>query len=202
MILLYFYRMKRLLIFTAIVIMIPACAILSELTALTKCEFSFHSAQDPLVCGIDVNSRQSFTDFSFLDGQKIAANILNGTLPFHITANIEVKNPGVSTAAVNSIQWITFIDDIQVAQGTVSDRVEVAPSGGVSMIPIRIQTDLFEYLEGDNPRTMLNFALNLVDAGNQPTRLSMKIKPSVLIGNQPVVYPGFFTISKEFRSGN
>ena len=47
-----------------------------------------------------------------------------------------------------------------------------------------IQTDLFDYLEGDNPRTMLNFALNLVDAGNQPTRLSMKIKPSVMIGAQ------------------
>jgi len=194
--------MKRLLIFTSIVLMVPACSILTELTALTKCEFSFHSAQDPGVCGININNRQSFTDFSFLDGQVIIRNVLKGTLPFNITANIEVKNPGVSTAAVNKIQWIAFIDNIQVAQGTVSDRIEVAPAGGTSIIPINIQTDLFEYLEGDNPRTMLNFALNLVDAGNQPTRLSMKIKPSVLIGGQSVIYPGFFTVSKEFRSGN
>ena len=76
--------MKKLLIFTSIVLMVPACSILTELTALTKCEFSFHSAQDPGICGIDINNRQSFTDFSFLDGQVIVRNVLKGTLPFNI----------------------------------------------------------------------------------------------------------------------
>jgi len=194
--------MRKLLIYTSILLLIPGCSILTELTAFTKCEFSFHSAQNPSVCGINVTNRSSFSDFSFLDGQKIAGNLLNGTLPFAITANVEVVNPGATTAAVNSIEWIAFIDDIQVAQGALADRVEVAPGGGKSMIPIRIQTDLFDYLEGDNPRTMINFALNLVDAGNQPTRLSMKIKPSVMIGGQSVYYPGFFTLTQEFSSGN
>ena len=194
--------MRKLLIFTSILLIIPGCSILTELTAFTKCEFSFHSAQNPSVCGINVTNRRSFSDFSFLDGQKIAGNLLKGTLPFAITANVEVVNPGATTAAVNSMEWIAFIDDIQVAQGALSERVEVASGGGKSMIPIRIQTDLFNYLEGDNPRTMINFALNLVDAGNQPTRISMKIKPSVMIGGQSVYYPGFFTITKEFRSGN
>jgi len=32
-------------------------------------------------------------------------------------------------------------------------------------------------------------------------KLGMKIKPSVLIGGQPVYYPGYFTIDQEFRSG-
>ena len=194
--------MRKLLILTLVIILVPGCALLTELTALTKCEFSFHSAQDPSVCGVDVSTKRSFSDFRFVDGQIIAANILKATLPFTITANVEVKNPGTMTAAVNAIEWIAFIDDVQVAQGVVNERIEVAPSGGRSIIPVIIRTDLFDYLEGDNPRTMINFALNLVDAGNQPTRLSMKIKPSVLIGGQSVYYPGFFTISKEFRSGN
>ena len=194
--------MRKLLIYAFILLLFPGCSILSELTALTKCEFSFHSAQNPSVCGIDISNRRSYSDFGLMDGQVIAGNLLKGTLPFGITANVEVMNPGVNTAAVNSIEWIAFIDDIQVAQGTVTDRIEIAPGGGKSMIPVRIQADLFDYLEGDNPSTMLNFALNLVDAGNQPTRLSMKIKPSVVIGGQSVYYPGFFTITKEFSSGN
>ncbi len=196
-------RITALTILVSFLLLGPqGCSILSELTALTKCEFSFHSAQDPSVCNIDITQRRSFSDFSLLDGQVILGSLMRESLPFAITANIEVKNPGASTAAVNSVAWIAFIDDIQVAQGTVNNRVEVAPGGGVSMIPVRIQTDLFDYLEGDNPRTMLNFALNLVDAGDQPTRLSMKIKPSVLIGSQSIQYPGYFTITKEFTSGN
>lgn len=194
--------MKKLLILVSIIVILPGCALLTELTAFTKCEFSFHSAQDPVVCGVNVTTKRSFSDFSLMDGQRIATNILTGTLPFTITANLEVKNPGGATAAVNAVEWIAYIDDIQVALGTVSNRVEVAPGGGTSMIPIRIGADLFDYLEGDSPRTMINFALNLVDAGNQPTRLTMKIKPSVQIGAQSIYYPGYFTIAKEFSSGN
>lgn len=193
--------MKRVSAFLIIVISISSCAILSEFTALTKCEFRFQSAEKPTISGIDVMTKKSITDFSFMDGQMVVANILRGTLPFAITANVEVKNPGVTTAAVNEIEWIAFIDDIRISDGVIASRVEILP-GATSAVPIRIQTDLFEYLEGDNPRTMLNFGLNLVDAGGQPTRLSMKIKPSVLVSGQQVSYPDYFTIEHEFSSGN
>lgn len=193
--------MKRVSAFLIIVISISSCAILSEFTALTKCEFRFQSAEKPTISGIDVMTKKSITDFSFMDGQMVVANILRGTLPFAITANVEVKNPGVTTAAVNEIEWIAFIDDIRISDGVIASRVEILP-GATSVVPIRIQTDLFEYLEGDNPRTMLNFGLNLVDAGGQPTRLSMKIKPSVLVSGQQVSYPDYFTIEHEFSSGN
>jgi hypothetical protein len=194
--------MKRIIASFIVLLTITGCAILNELTALTRCEFRFHSAGDVRLSGIDVMSKQSFSDFSFLDGQALISNILKGTLPLAITANVEVRNPGPATAAVNRIEWIAFIDDIRVSEGVIADRVEVAANGGTAIVPIRIQTDIFEYIEGDNPRTMLNFGLNLVDAGGQPTRLSMQIKPTVLIGGQQVTYPGYFTIEKEFSSGN
>ena len=194
--------MKKYLIIVPLVITLSSCSVLTEMAALTKCEFSFHSATDPAVAGIDISRKTSWTDFNLLDGQKVVASIIQGTLPFEIVANVEVRNPGSLTAAVNSMEWIAFIDDIQVATGTITDRIEVAGAGGRSMIPVRVRTDLFQYLEGDNPRTMINFALNLVDARNQPTRFSMKIKPSVMIAGQPIYYPGYFTITKEFRSGS
>jgi len=181
---------------------LSGCSILSEITAFTRCEFSFHSAADPSLSGINISNKQSFQDFRLMDGQVLLSNIARGTLPFSVIANVEVRNPGTTTAAVNAIDWIAFIDDVQVAEGTVSDRVVVAPGGGKSIIPIQIRTDLFRYLEGDNARTMLNFALNLVDAGGQPTRLSMKIKPSVMVGSQSIYYPGYFTIDRVFTSGN
>lgn len=194
--------MKKVSILLFLLLSLSGCAILSELTALTKCEFRFHSAQNPRLSGIDVMRVKSFSDFSFMDGQLLLTNIIRGTLPFSITANIEVKNPGPVTAAVNRIEWIAYIDDVQISDGIVSDRVDIMPNGGTSVIPINIQTDLFKYIEGDNPKTMLNFGLNLVDAGGQPTRLSMQIKPSVIISGQSVSYPGYFTIAYEFSSGN
>jgi len=185
-----------------VLLLATGCSVISELTAFKKCEFSFRSLQDPRLCGIDMSDKRSFSDFSLWDGQLIATNLIKGSMPFEITVNVEVYNPGPAKAEVSSIRWIAFIDETEAAQGVVNKRVEVAPGGGRALVPIPVQTDLFKFLEGDNPRTMFNFALNLLDAGDQPTRLSMKIRPSVMIGRQVVEYPGYFTITEEFRSGD
>ena len=193
--------MRKLLIFATAVFLLNSCSILSELAAFTSCEFRLHSFQDPEACGIDISQLSSWSDFTFMEGQAVAGQLLQKRLPFEITVNVEVRNPGTSMAAVNSIQWIAFLDELQLAQGTVSQRVEVQPSGGVNKIPIRVQADLFDYLEGDNPRAMLDFALTLINAGDQSSQVSLKIKPSVLIGTQEIQYPDYFTITKEFKSG-
>jgi len=194
--------MKKLSTLIALILLIHGCSLLNELIAFTKCEFRLHSLQQPAVCGIDISQKNSWSDFSFMEGQAIAGKLLQKSLPFDITVNIEVRNPGTSLAAVNAIQWIAFIDDLQVAQGILQERVEIPPSGGTNKIPLRIHADLIDYLEGDNPRAMLNFALNLLNAGDQDSQVSLKIKPSVLIGTQEVQYPDYFTITKEFKSGD
>lgn len=194
--------MKKLLLLATTVLLLNSCSILNEMIAFTKCEFRLHSLQDPEACGIHLSQKSSWSDFSFMEGQAVASQLLQKKLPFEITVNVEAKNPGTTMAAVNSIQWIAFIDDLKVAQGTLSERVEIQPSGGISKIPIQVKADLFDYLEGDNPRAMLNFALNMLNASDQSSQLSLKIKPSVLIGTQEVQYPDYFTITKEFKSGN
>jgi hypothetical protein len=194
--------MKNSIIFATLLLLLPGCAALNELTAFSKCEFSLYSMENPIIGGIEIGSKSDFTEFSFREGQVIVSHILRGTLPFTITVNVEARNPGTNPAAVNSIEWIAYIDKIQVASGTVSERVEVAPAGGRALIPVEMNADLFDYLEGDSPRTMINFAMNLIGSGEQPTQLTMKIKPSVLVGGKDMVYPGYFTITKEFSSGN
>ena len=194
--------MRKIALFTAVVLFLSSCSMLSELVAFTKCEFRLLSLQEPEVCGINVSQKSTWSDFSFMEGQTLAAQVMQKRLPFEITVNVEARTPGTTVAAVNSIQWIAMIEDLQLAQGTVSQRVEVAPNGGTSTIPVRVRADLFDYLEGDNARAMLDFALNLVNAGNQSSQLSLKIKPSVLIAGQEIQYPEYFTISKEFKSGN
>ena len=193
--------MRKLFLLPLFLLLLNSCSVLSELTALKKCEFRLYSFQDPAVCGINMSDRSSLSDFTFLDGQMIAANLLRGTLPFDITLNMEVKNPGTSTAAVNSIEWVAYVDDLEVAAGVVDRRIEVPPSGGLAIVPVKIHADLIDYMEGNNPKTMMNFALNLVGTSDQPSNLSMKIKPSLLIGGKTVQYPGFFTVTHEFSAG-
>jgi len=194
--------MKKYVLLVSLSLLLSGCSIISELTAFRKCEFRFHSVQEPVICGVDLSQKRSWSDFSFLEGQAIVSQLLKKSFPFDITINVEVRNPGTTMAAVNSIQWIAFLDELQVAQGTVEHRVEVPPSGGLNMLPVRIHTDLIDYLEGDNPWAMLNFALNMINASDQDSQVTMKIKPSIMIGSRNIQYPDYFIITKDFKSGD
>jgi len=76
--------MRRIIPVVLLSLLLSSCAILEEImsmAALTNCEYSFHSAQDPILYGIDVNRVQSYTDLTLLDGIKVVANIKNRNLP-------------------------------------------------------------------------------------------------------------------------
>jgi hypothetical protein len=194
--------MKKIPVYILFFLILSGCSALSELSAFKSCEFRLYSFQDPAVCGIDISERTSWSDFSFMDAQLVGANLLRSTLPFDITVNVEARNPGTSTAAINSIEWVAYIDELKLAGGVLDRRVEVPPSGGLAIIPLKVHADMFDYLKGDNPQTMMNFTMNLLGAGDQPSQITMKIKPSVLVAGQSIPYPGFFTITQEFSSGN
>jgi hypothetical protein len=194
--------MRKILLLASLGLLLPGCAVFSEITALRKCEFRLHSLEEPRLCGIEVSQKRSWRDFSFLEGQQIAATLLNSSLPFEIVVNLEVRNPGSKLAAVNTIQWIAYVEDVQVAQGVVIQRVEIPPSRGRVLIPMLLQTDLIEFLEKGHPGSMLNFALSLVHAKDRSSQVSLKIKPSVMMGKRTIPYPGYFTLTREFSAGD
>ncbi len=193
--------MKKILSFLLPLILLSSCGIISNLSALSECEYRFHSASSPVVAGVNMSRINSYSDLSFAEGTVIVASILGGTLPLELTANVEVRNPGSVKANVNYMDWIAYIDDIEVARGTIEGFYEIQPNGGSTIIPVQVNADLFDYLTGDNPKTMLNFAMNLADAGGEPVRIGLKIKPSVRIGKKNIKTPGYIKLATEYSSG-
>lgn len=194
--------MRKLSILASLMFLLQGCASISKLGAFSQCEFRLYALTEPMICGIDVSHKRSWRDFSLQEGQRIALYLLGSHLPFDVTAMVEVRNPGSQIAAVNAIQWKLKVDNVRLAMGSVNEPVEVAPSGGRVLVEVPIHADLIDLMEGDNPHTMTNFVLNLLNSGDKSSELSLKIKPSIAVGSRSVRYPGYFTISREFSSGN
>jgi len=193
--------MRKLMLFSAVVFILNSCSV-SEYAAFTRCEFRLQSLQDLEVCNVKASDKSSWSDFSYMQGQVVVDRLKKQSFPFELTVNIEARNPGKKVAAVKSIQWMALIDDLQVAQGEVDHYAKIPASGGTSIIPIRLQADLFDYLKGEDPQSKLNFALNLINEGKQDSQLTLKIKPSIRISGQEIRYSNYFMITEEFRSGN
>jgi LEA14-like dessication related protein len=179
-----------------------SCNFLKEMAALGKCEFRMTTLEDPEIAGVDVSQVRSVTDLNFVDMGIISSSILTGELPLSFTLNVEVRNPNPAMAALNRLEYMAFIDEVEVARGHLDKRIEIPASGGISTIPLRLSTDLISILKKDSRQALLNFGLNLADAGKRPTRVSIKVKPTILVGGMEINYPGYFTVKHDFTSGD
>ncbi|MFC2112346.1 hypothetical protein ACFLTA_03685 [Bacteroidota bacterium] len=181
--------------------LLNSCSFLKEVTTLGKCEFRVTTLEDPRLAGVDISNINSFGDIPFTDMGIITASILKGLLPLDFTLNVEAKNPNPAMAALNKLEYIAFIDDVEIAAGILDKRIEIPANGGVAIIPLRLNTDLIDIMKKDSRQALVNFGLNLADAGNRPTRVSIKIKPAILVGAIEIAYPGYFKLKYDFSSG-
>lgn len=194
--------MKNLIRFCVLTvfIMLASCSTIREMSALAKCEFKVNNIKDLTLVGVNIQKISSITDLSWSDAGKIAAAIFTSSFPLNFTLNLDVKNPNKTMAALNHLDWILLIDDIQMAKGMVDKRVEIAPNGGVSNLPININFDLKEALSGKSYESIKNFAFNLAGYGSGPTRITVKAKPTIMIGNKSIQYPGYISIKTQYTS--
>lgn len=180
-----------------------SCSILDqagEIKAFTRCEFRLVDVQDIILAGIDVQEIYSISDLSFTEASKLSMAAMQGELPLDFTLNLEVRNPNEQNASLSGLYWILLIDDIQITDGRVGEKVSVPPNGGVATMPVDIQVDLFEALSGESADAIINFGLNMAGNGGYPSRVKLKIKPTIHIAMTKMNYPGYFTIEEEFVS--
>jgi hypothetical protein len=190
--------MKRTILMLAVVLVIASCAQIKQLTTLLSCDFRVSTVDNINMAGINVQKIKSFTDLTFTDGAKLLSAVAGGTLPLNMTVNIEAKNPNPQMAALNKLDWILLIDGIEMATGSTTKRVEVPPNNGTGIFPIQVTADLAKVLSGQSGKNMVNFGLNLAGYGSRPTRITVKAKPTIMIGRSAIEYPGYINIKSEY----
>jgi hypothetical protein len=186
-----------------ILIIINSCDIskqVSELKTFSKCDFRLYTVEDIHLAGINIEEYNDYTDLNLLDIAKISSALAKGELPIDFTLNVQVKNPNATTAALNKMDWILFIDNIEILNGTHEQRTEIPANGGVKKLPLKIKADLNEVLTGKSAEAISNFAFNIAGEGNKPTNVLLKVKPTINAGGIPIVYPGYINVRNEFTS--
>lgn len=176
------------------------CDVLRQMATFTKCQFKMNSMTETRLAGVNVQSKSSLKNLSFIDMANLTKTLMSGTLPLTFNLNIEVKNPNTATAAMQQMAWRVFIDDIEMTAGVMDKPISIDPNGS-QILPLAISIDLKKVLKGKTKDALFNFGLNLVGAGNQPTRVKLDVKPTITVGSFPITYPGYFTVQKNFGAG-
>jgi len=191
---------NRNILFLLIIILIAgnSCKTLMSYTNIVKCDFRMHSLKNPTLAGIDVQRIKNFSDLSMMQAGKLTTAYLGGNVPLAFQLNLEAKNPNASEAKMAQFDWILKIDDIQIATGTNQNEYIIPANEGTQMIPLNISVNLLDILNKETKNTLFNFGLNLADASEKPTRVSVQLKPTVYVSGIPITYPGYINLGTEF----
>lgn len=193
-------KTRHLLLLLTLAIGFGACKSMRELKNLTKCQFRIGTVESITLAGVNIQTVRRFTDLGVKDAAKIGTALAGGNLPLGMVVNLEVKNPNKQLAAMNRMEWIAMIDDKEVLNGIVSDRVEVEPNGGVAKLPLTVSTNLRKVLGSMGKTELLDYGMGITDQSSRPTRVSLKVRPTIMVGKHPLEYPGWLTVKREFTS--
>ncbi|MCX6267998.1 MAG: LEA type 2 family protein [Bacteroidetes bacterium] len=170
-----------------------------QVSNLAKCDFRIQSVQNVNLAGVELQYIHSISDLGMGDVARILAGFTGPTFPLSLQLNLEGRNPNPEEAGLNRLEWILFIDDIQMTSGLL-DKPFMIPALSSSTIPMEVGLDLKQVLSGKSANAMLNFCMNLTGTGSTPTRFKIKLKPTMVIAGSALTYPGYITVHTTYTS--
>ncbi|MFP5079630.1 hypothetical protein [Pedobacter sp. JCM 36344] len=196
--------MKRVVMFFLLVIAVSGCGInkqAQQIKALEKCTYRITSANEITIGGTDVKKLFAGQEFNLASLPGLAFGLLRQDVPLKARLNLEVKNPSGNDAAINQFEYKILINNADLAEGVVNQEVNVA-AGQSTIVPVNMIVNLYPFVSNNK---VMNQIAEFVKAGKDgsPEKkglLTLKIRPSIKVGNTLVKYPGFITIDKEISS--
>lgn len=181
---------------------LSACTALQQMAALAKCEFKIDSIKNTSLAGVKIQGLRNFQSLSITDAARATSSLLTGRLPLDFTMNVAVRNPNAMTAAMTRMDWEALVDDSKLLGGTVADRLEVPGNGGTATLPLNISVNLKEIFNTLGRDQLLNLPFGMADAQDKPTRVALRMKPTIEVATRLITYPGWFTVKRDFTAGS
>ncbi|MDF7818404.1 hypothetical protein P1X15_12390 [Runella sp. MFBS21] len=195
-------KINLLLVLLTVAMVFNRCAVtkqISEVKTLGDCKYSIASAENITVAGIDIRQFQNLQDFDLSRSPQLALALLSKEVPLRLRLNLDVTNPTKQLAGITQFEYKVLLSENEIFTGFWDQRIEVQPNGGTTRVPMQLSTNAYRLITDAKTRdSFVNMVENLSGKQNtQPSKLTIKLKPTLGIGNSQINYPGYITIEKE-----
>lgn len=195
-------RMKELRLLVALLFIISGCGInkqVDKLKAFEKCTYDIVSADSVYVGNVDISELVNRNGFDLAKMPGLVLSMLRKDVPLKARLYLKVQNPTNSEAAINQFEYKVLHKNVELANGFVSQKISVPSNGGVTTVPININSNIYHVLS--DPKTQKAFSDFISDGkAEKKAVLTLKIKPTLDFGNRQIQYPGYITIDKEITN--
>lgn len=175
---------------------------------LRKVEFKLSGIEGFKIAGVDIASKRSITDLSIAEGISLTRAFASNQIPAEFTLNVAARNPndgsgGTPTASATLVgfDWKLYIDSKETIAGDIASPISLPASNQTTIIPLRVQMDLYKFFGDRGYDGLLNLALALGGVQGSTAKVMLDAQPKINIRNYGTIeYPGRIKIvDTEFR---
>jgi len=195
--------MKKTLLLCFLTISIFGCGInkqAQQIKALEDCTYKIKNVNQITLAGSDLGRLINQQDFNLASLPGVALGLLRKDIPLRANLNLEITNPSGNVAAINQFEYKILVNNTDLAEGIVNQSVSI-PQGQTITVPVQMSSNIYGLISNGN---VLNDIIKAAQKGSKSDEklglLTIKIKPTIMIGNTPVKYPGYITINKDISS--
>ena len=195
--------MNKIFLLCLLVIGASSCGInkqAQQIKALEQCDYRLNDINQITVAGTDVKKLISDQSINLVNLPALALGFLRQDIPLRANLKLEITNPSNSLAAINNFDYIILINKQELVNGTVDQRVSIEP-GQTTTVPLFLNANIYQFLS--NPKILdevTKFLTSPKNGTETKGMVTIKIKPSIMVGGNLVKYPGYITIDKEVSS--
>jgi hypothetical protein len=168
---------------------------------LEKCNYSIKSADSIYLAGKDVSKLVQNKTFELSNVPGLALAFFRKNIPLRANVKLSISNPTSKTASINQFDYIILIKGQELATGSVDRKISLE-SGTTTIVPVQINSNIYSFLS--NGKTMEEILAFMGGAesgsGEKKSLITIKIRPSFMVGNKLIKYPGYISIDKELSS--
>ncbi len=172
---------------------------LAQAKALGDCRYAIASADSVYLAGTDIRQFRKIEDINPARFPRLAAGLLTRNVPLDARINLDITNPTNKLAGINQLEYRIILAGQELFTGFLNQRIEVQPGGGRTTVPVRINANAYQLFTDPKTRdAFTQLVQNLSgNADTKPSKLTIKIKPTLALGNKAINYPGYITVDQE-----
>ena len=190
--------MKNILLIGLVALFAAGCGVSRDIRLLEQCRYDIKSADSVYVAGRDLTRQIKTGNFDLGSVPELAIGLLRKDIPLRARINLGIENPGSKSIEINQFDYIILFKGQEFVNGTTDRRIDINPEE-TTVVPIMIRANIYSILSDRNTREEI-FSYLRGTENVQKSLISIKIRPSIKVGNKLIKYPGYITIDKELSS--
>ena len=189
--------MKKILFIGFIALITSSCGVSRKISLLEQCKYDIKSADSVYFAGKDITRQIKTGTFNLGSIPELAIGLLRKDIPLRARLNLGINNTGSKDIEINQFDYIILFKGQELVNGTTDRRIDIKPDE-TTIVPIIIRANIYSILSDKNTRQEIFSYLRGANS-TKNSLISIKIRPSIRVGNKLIKYPGYITIDQEMN---